>query len=67
MTERDRIIYGFSDVELLRFHEIGGRVPVSMRPRLNALLGFDARRLLPEVRYALENLTGVRMTEGTAA
>lgn len=38
VRERDRIIAGFSDVELIKFHEMGGTVPRDMRARLRRVL-----------------------------
>lgn len=47
---RERIIRGFSDVELLKFHAAGGTVPPEMLPRLHRMLDLftiGERRVLP--------------------
>ncbi len=104
MNERDRVILGMSDVELLKFHQMGGEVPAVLVERVRRMLGSASRerhrhqspaeltmRTAPHedvrwrpsplrvrkraaaerrraaLRYALENLTGIRQTEGTAA
>jgi hypothetical protein len=66
MSEHDRIIAGMSDVELLLFHRIGGRVPVAMAPRLERALAsalIEQHVPLPPV-YHGNNIGGAAVPSG---
>lgn len=71
MTERERIISGFSDSELLKFYELGGVPPHRMLPRLARLIqpevcGCLDVRERDRMHAALEVLLGRDLSRSTA-